>query len=43
MKKKIIRETAIRVKIKEIREGVLLVQEHLPQNADEFRNPGLST
>jgi uncharacterized protein YutE (UPF0331/DUF86 family) len=41
MKKKPLRETAIRVKIKEIREGVLLVQEHLPENADEFRNLGL--
>jgi uncharacterized protein YutE (UPF0331/DUF86 family) len=41
MKKNAIRETAIRVKIKEIREGVLLVQEHLPEKADEFRNLGL--
>ena len=41
MKKNILRETVIRVKIKEIQEGVLLVQEHLPENANEFRNLGL--
>lgn len=31
----------IRIKIKEIKEGILLVQEHLPKNAKEFRNMGL--
>lgn len=41
MKKKILRETMIRIKIKEIKEGILLVQEHLPKNAKEFRNMGL--
>jgi uncharacterized protein YutE (UPF0331/DUF86 family) len=41
MKKNTVRETTIRVKIKEIREGVLLVQEHLPKNVAEFRNLGL--
>lgn len=41
MKKNTVRETVIRVKIKEIREGVLLVREHLPENANEFRNLGL--
>jgi len=41
MKTNTIRETAIRVKIKEIRDGVLLVQEHLPKNENEFRNLGL--
>jgi len=41
MKKKTVRVTAIRVKIKEIREGVRLVQEHLPETAKEFRNLGL--
>ena len=41
MRKKTVRETAIRVKITEISEGVRLVQEHLPKNAEEFRNLGL--
>ena len=41
MKKKTVRVTAIRVKIKEISEGVRLVQEHLPETAKEFRNLGL--
>jgi|SRR5208337_1227479 len=41
MRKKTVRETAIRVKITEISEGVRLVQEHLPERAEEFRNLGL--
>jgi len=41
MKKKPLRETVIRVKIKEIREGVQIVQEHLPKTAGEFGNLGL--
>ena len=41
MKKKTVRETAIRVKIKEIREGISLVLENLPPSAEEFRNLGL--
>ena len=41
MKKKPVRETVIRVKIQEIREGVRLVQEHLPERVKDFRNLGL--
>ncbi|MDP3565158.1 MAG: DUF86 domain-containing protein [Methanoregula sp.] len=36
-----VRETVIRIKIKEIVEGVSLVEEHLPKTADEFRMLGL--
>ena len=41
IKKKQIRETIIRIKLKEIAEGVLIVQQHLPSTAEEFRNLGL--
>lgn len=41
MIKKQIRETIIRIKLKEISEGVLVVQQHLPSTAEEFRNLGL--
>ena len=41
MKKKNIRKTIIRIKMKEIDEGIALVQEHLPSTADKFRNLGL--
>lgn len=41
MKKRPVRETIIRIKIKEIIEGVSLVQEHLPKTAEEFRKLGL--
>ena len=41
MKTKPVRETTIRIKLQEIVEGVLLVQEALPGCAEEFRNLGL--
>ncbi|MFA5269564.1 MAG: DUF86 domain-containing protein [Methanoregula sp.] len=41
MKKKKLRERIIRVKIREITDGVTLVQEHLPKTLREFRNLGL--
>lgn len=41
MKNKAVRETAIRIKLKEIAEGVSLVQEALPKSSEEFRNLGL--
>jgi uncharacterized protein YutE (UPF0331/DUF86 family) len=41
MKKRPVRETVIRIKIKEIVEGVSLVEEHLPKTAEEFRMLGL--
>ena len=41
MKKRPVRETIIRIKIKEIVDGVSLVQEYLPKTAEEFRKLGL--
>jgi uncharacterized protein YutE (UPF0331/DUF86 family) len=41
MTKKGVRETIIRIKIKEIDDGVSLVREHLPSTAQEFGNLGL--
>lgn len=41
MKKHHLRETMIRIKIKEIVEGISLVEEHLPQTAEEFKQLGL--
>ncbi len=41
MKKKPVRETIIRIKIQEIIEGVSLVEEALPESAEEFRTLGL--
>ncbi|MDO8871412.1 MAG: DUF86 domain-containing protein [Methanoregula sp.] len=41
MKQKPVRETTIRIKLQEIVEGVSLVQDALPENAEEFRNMGL--
>ena len=41
MKKKKLRERIIRVKIREITDGVTLVQDHLPKTLREFRNLGL--
>lgn len=41
MKKKKPRERIIRIKIREITEGVMLVQEHLPRSMQEFRKLGL--
>ena len=41
MRKGRVRETVIRIKMQEIAEGVSLVQEHLPESAEEFRNLGL--
>jgi len=41
MKKKKLRERIIRVKIREITDGVTLVQEHLPPALREFRKLGL--
>lgn len=35
------RETTIRIKLQEIVEGVSLVQDALPENAEEFHNIGL--
>ena len=40
MKKKL-RERIIRIKVREISEGVTLVQEHLPSSVQEFRKLGL--
>lgn len=41
MKPKPLRETLIRIKLKEIDEGVTLVREHLPSDAGHFRDLGL--
>jgi len=41
MKQKKLREDAIHIKMREITEGVSLVQEHLPKTAHEFGNLGL--
>jgi uncharacterized protein YutE (UPF0331/DUF86 family) len=41
MKKKKLRERIIRIKIREITDGVTLVQEHLPKTLHEFRSLGL--
>jgi uncharacterized protein YutE (UPF0331/DUF86 family) len=41
MKTKPVRETTIRIKLQEIVEGVSLVQDALPENAEEFHNMGL--
>ncbi|WP_292421872.1 DUF86 domain-containing protein [Methanoregula sp.] len=41
MKKHHLRETMIRIKMKEIAEGISLVEEHLPQTAEEFKRLGL--
>jgi len=41
MKKKKLRERIIRVKIREITDGVTLVKEHLPPTLREFRKLGL--
>ena len=41
MTKKHLRETVIRIKLKEIAEGISLVQQHLPATAGEFRTLGL--
>ncbi len=41
MKGKKLRERIIRIKLREIHEGVSLVKEHLPRTAQEFRNLGL--
>jgi uncharacterized protein YutE (UPF0331/DUF86 family) len=41
MKKKPVRETTIRIKLQEIVEGVSLVQETLPESAEEFHRLGL--
>ena len=41
MTKKHLRETVIRIKLKEIAYGVSLVQQHLPATAGEFRTLGL--
>ncbi|MFA5330798.1 MAG: hypothetical protein WC342_00320 [Methanoregula sp.] len=37
--KKHLRETIIRITLKEIAEGVSVVQQHLPATGEEFRNP----
>lgn len=39
--KKHLRETVIRIKLKETADGVSVVRQHLPATAGEFRNPGL--
>lgn len=41
MKQKKLRENIIHIKMREITEGVSLVQEHLPKTAKEFGNLGL--
>src|SRR5690606_13796077 len=41
MTKKHLRETVMRIKLKEIAEGVSAVQQHLPSTGEEFRNLGL--
>jgi len=41
MKKKKLRERIIRIKVREISDGVTLVQEHLPPSVQEFRKLGL--
>lgn len=41
MTQKKLREDAIHIKMREIAEGVSLVQEHLPKTAQEFGNLGL--
>jgi len=41
MTKKHLRETVIRIKLKEIADGISLVQQHLPATAGEFRTLGL--
>jgi len=41
MTKKHLRETIIRIKLKEIAEGVSAGQQHLPSTGEEFRNLGL--
>ena len=41
MKKKKLRERILRIKIREIADGVALVAEHLPPSVQEFRKLGL--
>ena len=41
MKKESLRENVIRIKIKEIAEGISLVKEHLPPTVQEFRKLGI--
>ena len=41
MKTKSVRETTIRIKLQEIVEGVSLVQDALPESAEEFHRLGL--
>lgn len=41
MKTRKLRERIIRIKLREITEGVTLVEEHLPESAQEFRKLGL--
>lgn len=41
MKQRKVRERVIRIKLREILDGVTLVREHLPPTVEEFRNLGL--
>jgi uncharacterized protein YutE (UPF0331/DUF86 family) len=41
MKKKRLRERIIRIKMREITDGVTLVEEHLPRSVQKFRKLGL--
>jgi uncharacterized protein YutE (UPF0331/DUF86 family) len=41
MREKRVRENNIRIKMKEITDGISLVQEHLPKTSKEFKNLGL--